>query len=72
MKINNFDFMEDEQEIAQLRKDNEFMLQLLVDIERAIDHGDQQQITVAIKQLRYLLGTKKLLEGNLQPGLERT
>jgi hypothetical protein len=61
-----------EQSKEQLQRDNEFMLALLVDIERAIDHGDRQQIAVAIKRLRDLLGTKKLLDGALKPGLERS
>jgi hypothetical protein len=53
--------------------DNEFLLQLLVDIEERIDKGslDLQQASVAIKQLRCQLGTPKILNGTLKPGLER-
>jgi hypothetical protein len=58
-------------EITRLKIENEHLLQLIVDIERAIDHGDQQQIAVGIKRLRCLLGTKKILDPTIKPGLVR-
>jgi hypothetical protein len=57
--------------VAQLEKEHAFMLALLVDIERAIDHGDHQQIAVAIKRLRDILGTETILKESIKPGLVR-
>ena len=57
--------------INQLEKEHAFMLALLVDIERGIDHGDQQQIAVAIKRLRDILGTETIMKEPIKPGLVR-
>lgn len=62
---------DNDSELERLRKENTFMLKLLVDIERAIDHGDQQQIAVAIKRLRDVMPTDHFMTGNIKPGLER-
>lgn len=58
-------------DIERLRKEHQFMFALLVDIERAIEHEDKQQISVSIKRLRHNLPTKHFMTGNLKPGLER-
>jgi len=58
--------------VARLEREHTFMLALLVDIERVIDHGDQQQITVAIKRLRDIIGTETIMKEGIKPGLVRT
>lgn len=63
---------ERESRVKRLERENEFMLRLLVDIERAIDHGDMLQISVAIKRLRDILGTEAIMKDSIKPGLVRT
>ena len=64
---------ENDHELKRLQRDNEFLIRLMADIEKEIDGGDPdlQQISVAIKQLRGQLGTHKILDGALKPGLIR-
>jgi hypothetical protein len=73
MKIESFEVVTDIL-IQRLKKENAFMLALLVDIERSIDHGgiDLRQITVAIKRLRDILGTDTIMKEDIKPGLVKT
>ena len=73
MKIESFEVVDDNR-IQRLEKEHAFLLALLVDIERAIDHGDidLQQTAVAIKRLRDILGTETIMKAGIKPGLVRT
>jgi hypothetical protein len=73
MNIQSFEVVDDDR-IQRLEKEHAFMLALLVDIERAIDHGtvDHQQIVVAIKRLRDIIGTEKIMKEGINPGLVKT
>ena len=57
----------------ELEKEHAFLLALLVDIKREIDHGDidLQQTAVAIKRLRDILGTETIMKAGIKPGLVR-
>jgi len=73
MNIESFEVV-DADRIQRLEKEHAFMLALLVDIERAINHGniDLQQTAVAIKRLRDILGTETIMKKGIKPGLVRT
>lgn len=60
-----------ENRVAILDKQNDLLLRLLRDIEKIVDTGDQQQVSVGIKRWRHELEKENLLESNIQPGLVR-
>ena len=65
--------IDQEDRVARLEKENEFLLAALMEIEEGIDHCmiDLQLVSVGIKGLRNILGTDKLFDGALKPGLVR-
>jgi hypothetical protein len=64
---------ERESRVKQLERENEFLLRAIVEVERAIDHGgDLQQISCGIKQLRGMIGTPKIMDSGIKPGLVKT
>lgn len=70
--FDSYDIIEGlKREIEYLKTDNEYMLCILREIEQSIDHGDQQRISFAIKQLRGQLGTEKLKNREIKPGLDK-
>lgn len=70
--FDSYDIIEGlKREIEYLKTDNEYMLCILREIEQAIDHGDQQKISFAIRQLRGQLGTEKLKNREIKLGLEK-
>lgn len=79
MEIKKVLSVEDTDEVKRLKRENEFLLTALVEIEETLDHyigqddllAELQQISVGIKGLRNLIGTAKIMDLTIKSGLVR-